>query len=430
MKTLAKRALNDRFIKNNIVFFCGTFAAAFLNYLYYPILGRIMTTEGFGEVQTVISLSMQLSIILAVFGIITVNIVSNNDDAEMRAQKVRKLQKIGYLVGGILFSLPILFSPFLKSFFHFTSAAPFVLMSLSLLVGISSTFRMFFLQGANDFYSVSVSGILASMAKIVFAGILVLAGLHTFGAIAGLLASQVMALLYLILKTKEEMPLSRPKKTDWVKELSSVKSEIRYGTLVFMVLVSTAFLYTADVLFIKRWFSPEEAGLYGGVATIARIIFFATGSIAAVMMPSIKLKNRTVENHKVLFRSLLITSLVGGAALLVFSLFPDMIITLLLGKKYLYYSYLLPKLSLAIFFASLANLLFMYKIALRRYLAALVSLGGILGVSVLSYLDHSKIEIIVNNILLINTIVFFFLTIPILYERFIQPNNIKINTDR
>ena len=39
----------DNFLKNNIIFFCGTMVVSVFNYLYHPILGRMMSVEKFGK---------------------------------------------------------------------------------------------------------------------------------------------------------------------------------------------------------------------------------------------------------------------------------------------------------------------------------------------------------------------------------------------
>ena len=70
---MIKKLIKDDFLKNNAIFFIGSMAVAVLNYLYHPILGRMMSVEDFGEVQSLISLFIQLSIFMGVFNIITVN---------------------------------------------------------------------------------------------------------------------------------------------------------------------------------------------------------------------------------------------------------------------------------------------------------------------------------------------------------------------
>ncbi len=70
MRAKIKALADDRFVKNNVIFFFGSMGVAFLSYLYHPILGRIMKVEDFGEVQTLLSLVTQVSVPLGIFAVI------------------------------------------------------------------------------------------------------------------------------------------------------------------------------------------------------------------------------------------------------------------------------------------------------------------------------------------------------------------------
>ncbi len=78
-----------------------------------------------------------------------------------------------------------------------------------------------------------------------------------------------------------------------------------------MTLGFVSLLSVADVLIIKHYFDAETTGLYSGIATIARIIFFVTASISGVLLPHIKLTNRVEENLKTLRKAFGIIFVLG-----------------------------------------------------------------------------------------------------------------------
>ena len=70
----------DTFLRHNAVFFLGNMAVNVLNYLFYPILGRMLAPSYFGEVQVLFSILSHVTIFFNVFGLVVVNSVANQKD--------------------------------------------------------------------------------------------------------------------------------------------------------------------------------------------------------------------------------------------------------------------------------------------------------------------------------------------------------------
>jgi O-antigen/teichoic acid export membrane protein len=305
-----------------------------------------MNIEDFGEAQSLISLYTQLGVLVGVFGIIVTNLTSNYENIQERDVVISALYKIAYCIIGVIAFAIMISSAFLRDFFQFSSLAPFISLALLLLAGVSFTFRRSFLQGINNFSAMSWAGIIFAAGKVVFSVILVLIGLHSFGAISGLLIAQALSLFYVYLKTRNDFHVYLFKKNN-LRQV--IKNEYRYAMLILLSTASVTFLYTADVLMVKHWFLPEDAGLYSGIATIARIIFFATVSVSGVLFSAVKIKNSIEENRKILKKGLALTFLVAGTAAAALAIFPSFFIQLLIGSRYLIFSSLLVELSLLIF---------------------------------------------------------------------------------
>jgi O-antigen/teichoic acid export membrane protein len=288
----------------------------------------------------------------------------------------------------------IVFREKLQASLNFDSFWPFVSLALIYVFSVSFTFRRAILQGRHDFSAVSISGIIGAAGKLVFAVILVALGWRAFGAITGLLLSQILATAYVYLKTIKEMRWAKGPDLPTLAP-GRLKEELRYGFLILVANLTITGLYTSDVILAKYWFTPEEAGLYSGVSTIARIIFFLTGSIAGVMMPLVKLSAPESENIRVLLRSLRLTLMVSLPVLFLFCIFPEQVIGLMIGSAYEPYAWLLLPLSLLLFFVSLINLLFNYLMALRRFWLLPLSFSGLAAIGLcLYFFEHSLLNII------------------------------------
>ncbi|MCK5123102.1 MAG: glycosyltransferase [Candidatus Pacebacteria bacterium] len=387
---------SDKFLRNNFIFFCGSLVVAVFNYLYHPVLGRMMSVEEFGEVQTLISLLAQTGIIIGIFRMIALNIISNQKTKDENRETILMLYKLALCATIVISSAIIICSPFLKSFFHFNSFYPFISLAIILFIGFLISFREAILQGRHKFKALSLNQIFLSSGRLIFSALLVYLGWSSFGAISGIIIAQSIVLFYIISKTKLLFDFSGWNiKIDWQK----MKRELKYGSLILTVSLCVTFLYTADIMIVKHYFPSETAGLYSGIAIIARIIFFVTGSIVGVLLPSIKLKDKNGNNRKILSRSLFLFFSIGGTVLILFSLFPEFVINLLLGDRYLVYAHLLPRMSLLLFLVSVINLLFFYLLALRNYSIAIIAILGISITIAISLFRHDTLVHIVNNFL-------------------------------
>lgn len=398
MNTLHK-AFNDPFFRRYVIYFSGSMMVAFINYLFHPILGRLLSPAEFGDVQAFISLIAQTALIFGAFSVVTVNITTNVEDALQRNKVIAELQKIALWIVGFGIVVLLLLTTRLHDFLNFTSYAPLVALVLVWPMSAYSTFRNAYLQGSGRFAEVSIGGVVSSVSKLVFAVGLIVLGFGVGGAIAGIVISNIVLFSFLYIRTRASLKLQMSDTDVHTLEKGSVKNEISYGFLVLFATSVFTFFYTADVLIIKSYFSAEEAGLYSGISAIAKILFFAVGPTAAVLLSSIKLKNSFKENSRVLMKSLGISLLMGCAGIFTFYVFHDMVISLLIGGKYVPFAHYLPKVGLIMLLAGIANVLIFYFLALRRYF--LIGLG-IVGVAFMVNLfvrGHGTIDAVINNLL-------------------------------
>lgn len=393
----------NKFLRHNAIYFAGSMAVAFLNYLYHPILSRLLDLQNFGEVQAIFSLSVQIGIVLNVLGLVTLNIIANKEHDPSRESLLSDIQSIAIYVMLAVCAVLFLAGPSLERTFQFDSLTPFFILIILLLSSLPVTFRRSYLQAQHDFTGVSLSNIIISGGRLIAAIGLVLTGLGTFGALGALVVAQALALIYLLYKTRGTASLS-------LRLLPKISTpllrELGYVTLTLVSIGFVSFLTSADILFAKAYFDPDTAGAYSGISTIARIIFFSTSSIAAVLMPSVRMNHTFKEHSRMFMHSLALLLLIGISALTLFFLFPFLIVHVLIGQKFLVYAPLLPRLAFVTFVASIVNLGIYYFLALREYrVLGVVLLGTIATIVPLTLYHRAPIEV-VNGFLSGSTVTF------------------------
>ena len=373
------RLRHSQFLRHNTVFFLGSVAVGALNYLYYPVLGRLLSPASFGEVQTLISLFLQLSIFLTVLSLVSVNIVTNIADEKQRNVLVLEFERLALIISVVLVISSILSQWWLQNFLQFASPWPFSMLALAIVVTVPFILRGALLRGKQRFGLVSAGNLIAAGAKIVFSVGLVALGLDTFGAITGLVLAQLLAAAYIAWWAYKLGLRDRGQKRFKLPDMRLLRPELKYGSFVLVGSLAITLQYSLDIIVIKHYFDAHTAGLYAGIASVGRIVFFLTASVAQVLISAVRMQHAGRQNTSILIKSLLLLTGLGLPVLICIIIAPSFVIQTLMGSSYATMASLLPRLSIAIFIVSILNLLIAYYLALRRYG---IAVAAVLGLSV------------------------------------------------
>jgi O-antigen/teichoic acid export membrane protein len=299
----------------------------------------------------------------------------------------------------LLLFASLLFARPLQSFFHFASPWPFAILALGVVGDVPFTFRAAYVCGQHGFGRASYTNVLSAVAKIVCSVVLVLAGFGTIGAMWGVTASQFIACVYIAYWAKR-LGLRRAADSQLFSklQLKPLVPELRYTGFVLICSLLITLQFSIDIIVVKHFFDAHTAGLYAGIATVARIIFFVTAAFAQVLMPSVKIKNSRKQNLALLVKSFYLLGAIGLPALACFVLFPQFIMRMLMGGQYVLYANLLPLLSVSVFVVSTANLVVAYYMALRRYVVAMAVVLGAFATYVLMAMNHQTPHAVVESL--------------------------------
>ncbi|HXG36422.1 MAG TPA: hypothetical protein VNL15_05585, partial [Dehalococcoidia bacterium] len=161
---------------------------------------------------------------------------------------------------------------------------------------------------------------------------------------------------------------------------------------------------SADVLIARHFFSPHEAGLYAGVATLGRIILFLPASISLVLFPKIAHDSAKGGSGQGFLRTGLgLTFVLSGSATLLFLLAPRLVLRTALGGEYVGADNLLPLYAIASFLFSLVIFLLYFHLARRQFsYLYLVLLPHIVAEFLLPYAFHSSAEQLAGVLIFVN----------------------------
>jgi len=311
---------------------------------------------------------------------------------------LRSLKKIG-MFGLIISILFIIASPLLSSFLKINIISPLIILGISIVFAFLAPVLRGFLQGIQNFKLLGLTFIIESFSKIFFGIPLVFFGFGVNGAIAGFALSFLLPIILLGHFIKK---VFRGRKIKF-----NTSSIYKYSFPVLIMLLALTGLYTWDVVLVKRFFNPVEAGQYAALSLFGKIIFFATLSISMVMFPKIlELNAKNKNSLALLLKSVLITLLLGLSASLVYFIMPEFIVTMLFGEEYLVISNLLWIFGIIMTIFSICYLISYYNIALHRkrfiYLLIFFNISEIL----LIVLFHNSINQVLITLIMIMILLF------------------------
>lgn len=331
-----------------------------LNYLFHFIMGRMLGPSDYGTLAVLAS-------IIYIISVPTSSIQTLVARRTTRLNVKKEYSKIngmfrfmlfeGFILALIIFTIFVAASyfiaPLLKiPFFLVILAGAYVFGAFLSPIGLGV------LQGIKKFSVWGWNAILNSSLKIVFAILLVAFGFGVYGPILGFFFGVIISFVFIFPYIKEITS------TKVIKEKVGIISFSSIPILAAVFIITL--MYSLDIIFVKLFFSSEIAGKYAVVSMIGKMIFFATSSISNVMFPISS--ERFFEKNKekissVIKKSFLMILGLCTITVIAFLVFPELIIKILFGARYLETANILIFMGLAYSFISLTYTFILYKLS-------------------------------------------------------------------
>ncbi|MCZ8196080.1 MAG: sugar isomerase [Flavobacterium sp.] len=361
------------------------------NYLYNLLLGRILGPSQFADAAILITLLLVLSFIGMTFQVVTAKYAVLFDGSLLQ-QFLRFILKNALVIGLFFGILTILLHNQLQQIFHTKTSTMFIVFGLGLPMYFVMSINRGLYQGKNNLKDLSKTYCFEMLCRLILtiAIILIIPTIESSLVIAfGILISFVFGLL----------PFQ---KSILVKEIKSdtdsleVKPIIAFFALTAFYELTQIIINNSDILLVKHYFNNEQAGLYASLALIGRVVYFVAWMFVMLLLPKvIQLKKDGVDTLPILFKYVLYVVLLSTVIVLGAFLFPELVVTIMFGEKYLPIAFLLWKYALATSIFAIANIFAYYFLSINKYIPVVIS--AVLGLTqiVLIILFHNSLEQVV-----------------------------------
>ena len=340
------------------------------NLLFVKVSALYLNRSAFGTLSCLVNMMMIIIIPFSAFQSFIAQQIASFDAAS-KPQNAFCLFNIG-LKMSVMVALPLagllfIFNDYLTQLFHVSSDNVFMLAGVIIVFLLPFQIFLGFFQGIKSFASYCLPVFMESCLRVALGYSMLRAGFGITGVLFSFVGSYIGALGLCCGLIKNKFTNSSLNysicnldptvlRKNFVKILLSFSV---YGILVF-----------SDILLVKHFFTPEQAGDYAAAANIGRFFFFIPTPLITVMYPKIVELHHTESRREMRFVLLNITFAVALACfafITVCYFYAPLVIQYFLdASKYLHTVYLIRYMSVIMSFFVLINVLLYYNIARNR----------------------------------------------------------------
>lgn len=403
-----KNLFRHRFISATFWMFVATGVANAGNYIYHLVMNiMIHSPKIFGEIESAVALLYIFYIPLMTLSAVIIKFISaakGRGDHAYIGNLYSFFNKILLIGGLIITGILLVVSPFISSFLHFSSIAMAIFLALTFMSNLLSTFVRSIIQGITNFFALAIINFVEVGSKIVLTILLILLGYEALGGIiafaaAGIVGYLVGFLFIRKLKVKEQM--------------TSINTRplIKYAIPVFLSNLATTSFITSDILLVRHFFPGVESGYYSFISLLGKIIFFAASPIAFVMFPLVSEHHAKGDRYThFLYLSLALMMLIILPLLVIYSIFPELVVSIFPRKEYAFIAPLLGSIGLFFGLYAVNSLLTSFYLSIHKVKAASMTLAGAFLQLILIFFFHQSL----NQVILMSIISSFVLLLGLL----------------
>ena len=324
-----KKLINHPLFSGSAVMVGGSLIANGINYLYHLIMGRMLGPASYGILASIFSVLYMVSVVPMSTNFAIVKFISSAKDKKERIAIYKSLKDLVMKVAIGISILVFLFSPQIANFLKIEQISNIRLIFIIVFFSLMTLVNQASSQGRLNFFGVVVPMIISSLTKFLFGVVFVIIGLSVGGAVFGIVLASIFAYiisLRYVKKFKERV----------VNNKFDTKPFLKFAFPVLMQALAFTSIFTVDLILVKHFFPPFEAGLYAALSTLGKIVYFAAQPITQVMFPIVSGRRAKGGGYKkVYYLSLVATLSISSIIVLFYYLFPNIAIGLLYGEAYL-----------------------------------------------------------------------------------------------
>jgi O-antigen/teichoic acid export membrane protein len=409
-----------KFLRNNLIVFALINSGSALNYLFQIVLGRSLSPDQYGSFNSLLSTSALITAPITIVHLVFSRFITRLESHGQQQIKTLLIKSIKPLLGMIssIIIIGIFAIPLFKSFLHIETTLPIMLMLFAACFSILQQVLAAVCEGMHRFFALGiVSGGCAFM-RFIF-GVLFLV-VFNWGIEGGLIAVAFAAITTIIYGMWElrDVLSSQAKglPSDFFPEM------VRYSIPSFLMITMVVVMCNIDIVLVRHYCSPDQAGYYATAAIMGRIAFFLPSSLLLVLFPSVSKANASGDKDEHYFWiNLGLTTILAGSVFLVLFFAGESIVQFVYGNEYYLAIPILKIVTAAMGLLAISHVIFSYSLARSEFSFLWPLVGGVITMLSLVFFYHETAETIAWILLLSIAIIFLGTILNRFYLFFFKP---------
>ena len=394
-------------------------SANLFSYLFQFFMGRYLSIEDFGVLNSVNSLGVIAGAITGIIPYIVAKyIIEFKENEKMASLFVWNIFKFMFVITSLISLIIIIFIDNISNYLNLIDNIPIYIFLAAMTTGVFVSIFFGVMQGLLMYVKSSIKA--ASIALFRFIAALILVGYLGYGYNGALFAAviaNVLISVWVYQIVNKKIKFYKPKNIKLPKD--TYKKIFIYAFPVALMWLAIGILSNIDIILVKHYTNDIEAGEYSVAAIIGRIAVFLPSVLLAVLFPQVSQNSKDGKSSvSTIITVMMLTFILSGGFTLFVYLFPEFIITLLFGEKYLGGTEVLLIITITMALVAVLSVLFNYFLAKGIYSFLYFSWIIILGIGyeIIYYMNSNSMQIATT--ILYGTIVLVIINIFILFYHY------------
>jgi O-antigen/teichoic acid export membrane protein len=369
MVTLLRQYIRHPIIKPAGLIVFSSLAINAANYFFTFIVGRLLSPHEFAEITALFSLFLIVSVpsqTIATTAAKTIGELYGRQKFDRAKDFINLLSKLTLRLSLIVILGFYIISPWLSQYLHIQLKI-LLIFGLILPFSLMSAVYQGSLQGLHRFFHYSIFNSLQPFIKLGLSLLLISIGWSVPGVLVALIMGTVMSVIYGEWHIRQNLLVAATSATAKKSYLSRYVLPAYARTILYATLL-LALLSNGDVILAKHYLPAFQAGQYAALSVLGKIILYGVPGFSAVLLPMVAATetHESQKRRRMLYITLLPVVLVATLIIIGFALWPDAIVRVVIGPKYLEIVPYLAWFGLAMLLNALAILFINYLVAIHN----------------------------------------------------------------
>ena len=334
MRNKIRLLWSNEYIQGGFFLTISSFIINFLNYLFHFIAGRILGPSGYGEITSLYSYISLISVPVAVVSTFFIQKISSRENNQHEYAAVLETLFWKFLRHWLWILFPLLLLiPFIPRITNLTPSIAYTLIPFIILGFIGSFYGSVF-QGLRLFFLSALLAILSGVFKLTS----IVPAVIKINNISGVVITQ----LFFSLITLGISIFIIRKILKKFRQKNSLQKNVNIGRILtnkffLMTLISllgVALIGALDMIFVKKFFSAYESGIYNSWNLFAKIILYILGPMSQVSFVFFSDRSQRHLQERVLIISIILLGVVGISGYIGYLTFGSLLLNIMFGSKF------------------------------------------------------------------------------------------------